>query len=229
MDIWQASKTSHSKSNLGNFQHQYLPELLVNVGSYRVIVKVCLDVVCVKGGCSQIWSRTHMQFNTCTLYKMHINAFRLQQNWSQLANFPHIYILHVQLSEQKTIDACTQLKFVFVPYSMNTLNNHACSLPPLVTFLLFQSAFANHVNSWLLKWCQSRTLILQWRPEIAITVSTHLSRLCSGVLSHWGYIWTSQPLWTLLFCVIPLLCFSFFHYPIHLHTQSTPTTFLPIP
>ena len=40
--------TSHSKSNLGNFLHQYLPELLVNVYSYHVIMKVCLAVVCVE-------------------------------------------------------------------------------------------------------------------------------------------------------------------------------------
>ena len=31
VDVWQASETSHSKSNLDNFQHQYMAELLVNV------------------------------------------------------------------------------------------------------------------------------------------------------------------------------------------------------
>ena len=31
--------TSHSKSNSGNFQHQYLAELLVNVYKYCVMVK----------------------------------------------------------------------------------------------------------------------------------------------------------------------------------------------
>ena len=29
--FWQASETSHSKSSLGNFQHQYLTKFLVNV------------------------------------------------------------------------------------------------------------------------------------------------------------------------------------------------------
>ena len=43
-----------NKNNLGNFQHQYLPELLVNVYSYCVMVKVCLSVVCVKTDFSQI-------------------------------------------------------------------------------------------------------------------------------------------------------------------------------
>ena len=31
---WQASETNHSKSSLGNFQHHYLYELMVNVYSY---------------------------------------------------------------------------------------------------------------------------------------------------------------------------------------------------
>ena len=35
----QASETSHSKSSLSNFQHQYLPELLVYVYSCHVMVK----------------------------------------------------------------------------------------------------------------------------------------------------------------------------------------------
>ena len=33
------SKPHYSKSNLGNFQHQYLPELLVNVYNYCLMVK----------------------------------------------------------------------------------------------------------------------------------------------------------------------------------------------
>ena len=39
VDVWQASETSHSKSSPGNFQHQYLAELLVNVYSYCLMVK----------------------------------------------------------------------------------------------------------------------------------------------------------------------------------------------
>ena len=42
MDVWQASETSHNESNLDNFQHQYLPELLVNVYSYHLMVKSVL-------------------------------------------------------------------------------------------------------------------------------------------------------------------------------------------
>ena len=38
VDAWQTSETSQSKSSLGNFQHQYLAELLV-VYSYRLMMK----------------------------------------------------------------------------------------------------------------------------------------------------------------------------------------------
>ena len=40
--------TSHSKSSLGNFQHQYLAELLVNVYSYCLMVK-SVSCYCVRG------------------------------------------------------------------------------------------------------------------------------------------------------------------------------------
>ena len=39
VDIWQVSEKSHRKSSPGNFQYQYLPELLVNVYSYCLMVK----------------------------------------------------------------------------------------------------------------------------------------------------------------------------------------------
>ena len=54
----QTSETSHSKSSMGNFQHQYLPELLVSVYSYCLMVKVCLAVACMEAGFSQI--RSHI-------------------------------------------------------------------------------------------------------------------------------------------------------------------------
>ena len=57
MDIWHASETSHNKSSVGNFQYQYLAELLANVYSYCLMVKVRLDVMCVEGGFSQIQSQ----------------------------------------------------------------------------------------------------------------------------------------------------------------------------
>ena len=48
MEVWQASETSHSKNSLGNFQHQYQAELLVNVYSYHLIVK-SVSCCCVCG------------------------------------------------------------------------------------------------------------------------------------------------------------------------------------
>ena len=39
MEIGQASETSYSKSRLGNFHHQYLPEFLVYVYRYCLMVK----------------------------------------------------------------------------------------------------------------------------------------------------------------------------------------------
>ena len=44
----QASETSHSKSSLGNFQHQYLSEILVTEYSYRLMVK-SVSSCCVHG------------------------------------------------------------------------------------------------------------------------------------------------------------------------------------
>ena len=62
MDILQASQTSHSKSSLGNFYHRYLAELLVNVYNNRLMVKMCLAIVCVEVGFSQM--RLHVN-NLC--------------------------------------------------------------------------------------------------------------------------------------------------------------------
>ena len=44
------------QSNLENSQHKYLSELLVNVYSYHVMVKVCLAVVWMEATISQIYS-----------------------------------------------------------------------------------------------------------------------------------------------------------------------------
>ena len=65
VDIWQASKTSHSKSSLGNFQHQYLAELLSNVYSYHLMVKN-VSCCCIHG--SWLFSNAIICLaNYCTL------------------------------------------------------------------------------------------------------------------------------------------------------------------
>ena len=48
LDVWQASKTSHSKSTSANYQHQYLTELLVNMYRYHLMVK-SVSCCCVRG------------------------------------------------------------------------------------------------------------------------------------------------------------------------------------
>ena len=48
VDVRQASETSYSKSSPGNFQHQYLAELLVNVNSYCLMAK-SVSCCCVRG------------------------------------------------------------------------------------------------------------------------------------------------------------------------------------
>ena len=79
VDVSQASETNHSKSSLGNFHHQYLPELLVNVYSYRLMVK-CVLLLCV-------WKLNFLNLVTntwsFTIYYVYriINSYRgLMQN-----------------------------------------------------------------------------------------------------------------------------------------------------
>ena len=52
-------RNKQQQNQPSNFQHQYLPELLVNVYSYYVMVKVCLAVVCIEAGFCQIQSQLH--------------------------------------------------------------------------------------------------------------------------------------------------------------------------
>ena len=59
VDIWQASEVSHSKSSLENIQHQYLPQLVVNLCSHCLMVK---SVSC----CCVHWSQLFS--NQVTIY-----------------------------------------------------------------------------------------------------------------------------------------------------------------
>ena len=61
-DVQQALETSHRKISLGNFQHHYLTEWLVNVYSYHLMVKsVSCCCVCVEASFSQIQSHIRRQ------------------------------------------------------------------------------------------------------------------------------------------------------------------------
>ena len=58
--VGKTTQQTTAKASWATFLHQYLPELLVNVYSCRVMVKVCLAVVCVEAGFCQIQSQIHM-------------------------------------------------------------------------------------------------------------------------------------------------------------------------
>ena len=109
----------------------------------------------------------------------------------------------------KTRHICTQkLKFIIYPQFMATLNNYACSLPPLAD--VHWSAFRP---------CESMTgeMVPKESSKLAAVTwygSHCLSRPCSGILVLCGYIHV-HIIATLDFiiCVIFLLCLSFFHHP----------------
>ena len=69
MDVWQASETNHSKSISGNFQHQYLPKLLINVYIYYLMVKsMSCCCVCVRQLFSNSVTYVFLKFdNLCNL------------------------------------------------------------------------------------------------------------------------------------------------------------------
>ena len=81
MDVWQASETSHSKSSLANFQHQYLAELLVNVYSYRSMVK-SVSCCCARGRLlfsNPVTYTVYQHIVTSLLYNMVVLILNL--NW----------------------------------------------------------------------------------------------------------------------------------------------------
>ena len=81
------------------------------------------------------------------------------------------------------------------------------------TGLLFQSAFADHVNS-VVKWCKWRALNWQWRPDIVPINSTLLLyRTCSGILWSIGMRVSAITTLNSVVCVVLLLCFYCYHAP----------------
>ena len=63
MDVWQASETSHSKSSPGNFSINTCLNCYSMCTAILWLWKVCLVVVCVEAGFSQIQSQLKV---TCT-------------------------------------------------------------------------------------------------------------------------------------------------------------------
>ena len=141
--IWQASETNHIKNSLVNFQHQYLAELLTNVYSYCLMVKVCVAVVCMEGGFSQIWShiytygRVHKNFATCHdwFVKIHVSLSITKCLWNRdvkyvcckaLVNIMVIMILdtyYITLCIQRCTETTEHLLPVLLIADLITYNN----------------------------------------------------------------------------------------------------------
>ena len=94
------------------------------------------------------------------------------------------------------------------------------------TCLFLQRAFfSDNVNPQLVKWHQCRTPIWQWGPDIAPTVSTRLSKPCSGILNLCGCMWMSY-IATLNSTIFVLSCFFVLAFDT---THTTPVSLLSTP
>ena len=141
----------------------------------------------------------------CTIQVVTINCDHLSKNYP----CSHIY----------------KLKFILLPQLIATPNNHACPLPTLANVDLFcfsRVLFVDYVNPCLMKLCQRRSQIWLWGPDMATTVSAHLSRPSGSILALCTC--TRHSYSKLYFCVILLLCLSFCHH--HPHPWDTPTHLL---
>ena len=83
------------------------------------------------------------------------------------------------------------------------------------TGLFLHSAFSDHVNWWLVKWCQWRAPIWQWGPYIALTVRTVYLGL---IVEYWPFVgaYVCHSHFKLYHCDILLLSFSLCLHPSHL-------------
>ena len=88
-----------------------------------------------------------------------------------------------------------KLKFILLPQLIATLNNYACSLPPLanVDWSAFPECFCRPCKSTTGEMVpkEGSKLAVMWGPAMAPTVSARLSRPCSGILALCGCMYTS--------------------------------------
>ena len=100
-EVWHASETNHSKNRLGYFhdQYQYLPELLVNVYSYRLMVK-SVSCCCVHG--RQIFS--NLSWSHCCVSPELLERAAFKQNKNYIENQYKWYNLYWLYKLQKYID-----------------------------------------------------------------------------------------------------------------------------
>ena len=90
------------------------------------------------------------------------------------------------LSEQKPDMFALKLIFILLLQLKATLNNYACSLPPLAN--VDSSAFpeCRPCKSTTGEMAPKEGSRLAWGPDMAPTVSARLSRPCSGILAFVG-------------------------------------------
>ena len=138
--------------------------------------------------------------------------------WCFSAQYWYLHLKNsMYVTEQKPVIFTYKLKFILFPQLIATLNNYACSLPPLICFS--RIFFADHVYSWLVKWCQLRAPIcgdLVWLP-----LSVHV---CLGpVVEYWPFVGTCgyHSTRNSTIYVILLHCLSFCHHSPHPCTPLT--------
>ena len=116
------------------------------------------------------------------------------------------------LSEQKPDMFALKLKFILLSQLIATLNNYACSLPPLAKVCFPWMPFADHVNPRLVKWRQGG-LQVSCEDLIWLPLSEHV---CLGlVVEYWPFVSASTRHSYSKLYYLCLLSFwlSFFHHP----------------
>ena len=117
-------------------------------------------------------------------------------------------------SEQKPAMFAYKLKFILLPQLIATLNNYACSLPPLTN--INWSAFPE----WFFWPCKSTTGEMEPTEGSNLAVGTS-AHICLGlVVEYWPFVGVCghHSHSKLYHCVILLLCFSLCHHPPLIYT-----------
>ena len=105
-----------------------------------------------------------------------------------------------------------KLKFILL-FQLLTMYIH-CLNWLVSTGLLFQSAFCRPCKSTTGERHQWSAPVWKWGPDMASTVSAHLSMPFGGIFALWGTS-TCHSHSKLYYCVIMHHCLSFCHYPPH--------------
>ena len=129
---------------------------------------------------------------------------------------------YLELAHHKPATFTHKLKFILSPQLIVSLNNYACSLPPLanVNWSVFQSAFywpCIYMTGELVPMTSSKSALETWYYSHCQCKS---DKPCSWLLAHNVYIWMWQLLWTChCCCLVSFLAFT--NHPPHPCTLST--------